>query len=233
MSDNGNRTRGPEPVAEVYPSAPLKAVAMEFYFAHLLDAQARFGNFQRRHAAVFPRVMMKDDDDPQGAILLLEESKERGVAISPTMFSIVTYRYGDGFEGFRKWAAPILEEVLQLLDIPSLTSIAYRYENVINVEGGTTAFDVVAFQLPKAGDQRPLGRDLFMSWKQPWAAGDVTIDLGAYNDHMHLDISARCRGPLPPGAALDAACEAHRAARHTFEALITPSFRDRLRRKPS
>lgn len=229
----GMTTNGEKKPGEVYPSAPLKAVAMEFYFAHLLDACSRFASFQRKHAAVFSRVVAKDPDDPHAAVFLLEDGRERGVAISPTMFSVVTYRYVDGFDGFIKWAAPFIEEALHVLDVPRFTSIAYRYENIIDVEGDLGAFDVFSLNLPKLSDQAPLGRDLFMSWKQPWSAGDITIDLGAYKDHMHLDISAKCSGPLEASAALAAVDNARQAAGRTFEMLITREFRERLRRKPS
>lgn len=235
---NTETERVPDPAPEVYPGAPLKAVAIECNFAPLLDAVQRFGAFQRRHAATFTRVALAESRDSRDSNLLLDEASGRGVAISPTLLSLVTYSYAGGFSEFAEWAEPFLTDALDLLDVPRFTAVVYRYENVVvmkGAEGAMSVDDVVRLPMPKhASVEASPPRDLVVSWTQPWPSGEVTVDVGSFSEpsgHMHIDISARRVGPLLRPDLLGAVKEAHDMARLTFEALVTPTFREHLRRE--
>jgi uncharacterized protein (TIGR04255 family) len=237
---NTEADRAPEPTPEVYPGAPLKAVAIECTFAPLLDAVQRFGAFQRKHATTFTRTTLADARDARDANLLLDEANGRGVAISASAVSLVTYSYAGGFAAFEKWSAPLLAEALDLLEVARFTGIVYRYENLVDMDAGSrklTVDDVLLVGVPRHGSVRASApKHLILECTQPWPLGEVTVDIGSFSDptaHLHIDISARRLGPLQRDEIAGAIREAHQMARLTFEELITPSFREHLRGRPS
>jgi uncharacterized protein (TIGR04255 family) len=227
----------PDPKTEIYPRAPLRAVAIELNFKPLLDAVQRFGAFQRRHSQTFTRTRLADPEESRDANLLLDEAGSRGVGISPSSLSFVTYSYDSGFEGFTEWSEPLMMEALDLLELSSFSDVAYRYENVVEMKIDQRVMsveDILRFQMPKHPSVAASPPStLVVTWTQSWPRGEVTVDVGCFGEpsvHTHVDISARCKGPLTRDELVDAIREAHRMGRLTFEEMITSDFREQLRR---
>lgn len=225
MTASESMTAQSAPV-EVYPGAPLVAVAIELRFRRTLDALARMGSFQRAHTE-FSKATSAEDDDPE-TVLLLDDPTDKGVAISPTMFSVITYSYREGFEGFRRWATPLLLEAQTVLDLQTFATVVYRYENLIDAVDATKLDRVLNVRLPTP-ETSMLGRSLYLGWEQEWPRGSVRVDISmspSDSPHLHVDISSRCRGPIDRGAIASALDEAHRMGRLAFEGLITAEFRE-------
>lgn len=229
---NTNDTnRVPEPPKEVYPSAPLRAVALECHFAPMLDAHARFGTFQRRHVDDLPSVNIPEDGTGTSApVLLLNTKASRGVAIAPSFVAVVTYSYVGGFNAFLEWAEPLLNEALDVLDQSRITAVTYRYENVIDYKSSVD--EVVRIGVPQTPGAKGPARGLAIEWTAPWPGGEVEVELGSFGEphsHLHLDITARRVGRFTRAGVAGALGEARSMGRLTFEALITPELRTRLR----
>ena len=138
-----NMTEGREPEAVVYPSAPLRAVAIEVTFPSLLDAISRFGAFQRRHTAEFDRLYETSGDEdvlpdgrefgrPRSTVLMGRGPEpERAVSIARDQLAVITYTYAMGFNGFASWGMPMLLEGLRDLSVDRIATVSYRYENRI------------------------------------------------------------------------------------------------------
>jgi len=224
---NQNELNIPSPPVEVYPGAPLRAVAIELRFRRTLDAVSRMGAFQRQHPE-FPRATVRDDNDSE-TVLMLDETPDKGVGISPTRLAVIDYVYSDGFRGFRRWAMPLLDHALQVLDISTFSGVLYRYENLI--EADATRFDQVLNVNFPTPEFAKAGRPRRIVWQQDWPKGDVIVYISTKPGALELDISSESRGPIGRSTIADAIDEAHRMGRYAFEALITPEFRDTIRRE--
>lgn len=228
------------PAVEVYPGAPLRAVAIEVYFPSMLDAYARLGAFQRRHAE-FGRLVLTEwpsRADHDHAAILFAQGQERALAVAFDHVAAVTYTYSEGFEGFRSWALPLLREALTDLEPRRIDKVRYRYENVIPLapENDLVLEPLFKLVLPRAAGAMDSVRNLHLYWKQTWPEGgavdvaldscDEAVDLGT----AQLHITAQCTGGVLDQIQ-ERVAEAHRMARGTFEALITPEYREKLRKK--
>lgn len=233
--DNSNA-----PALEVYPGAPLRAVAVELHFPALLDTYARLGEFQRRHSE-FDRLVFGDSSahiDDDSAAILFGKEKERALAVSLDRVAAVTYTYSEGFTGFKSWALPLLLEALSDIRPAHVVRVRYRYENVIPVpsEGEVLLEPKFTIVLPRGQGAEKSVRNLHLYWKQQWPEGGaVDIALDGCADMVEpgtiqLNITAQCAGG-PIADVEERVAEAHRMARSTFEELITPEYRDFLRRK--
>lgn len=226
--------------AVVYPGAPLRAVAIELSFQALLDAPSRFGVFQRRHLREFSRVVEPPDDERDAGrgderTMLLARDRNRAVSVARNQLSAITYTYDTGFAGFTKWAEPMLKEGLGILEVPieDVSTISYRYENRIRHK--TSEVDMASlFRLSLAApaEAGTTAKHLHLYWQQKWPAGTVEVDMTACpnvsEEVIRLNITSHVRRKDPE---LDAGISnAHRMARLTFEELITPEFREQLRR---
>src|ERR1700727_3132493 len=92
----------PEPEEVVYPLAPLRAVAIEVWFAPILDAFARLGAFQRRHRQEFSRLHENTGDHtemrldgreyerPRTALLI---GRDRAVLVARDHVAAIAYAY--------------------------------------------------------------------------------------------------------------------------------------------
>lgn len=242
----GGEHRKEEPPEEVYPGAPLRAVAMEARFAPLLDAHARFGAFQRAHAIDFDRLLFADSGDELGPDLdgtydaiLFSKSLARAVGIAPDGLAVVTYDYGSGFTGFMSWALPLLQEGLRALDVPRFTSVRFRYENAIstsatNQQNGVDLAPMFRVLLPRGDGAHAAVRNVHLFWKQMWPTGSVNVALDCCSDltgpdNADLTITGQCDGSIAASDVEAKIREAHRIARLTFEELITPEYREKLR----
>jgi uncharacterized protein (TIGR04255 family) len=230
MTDKTQPTLEHPPV-EVYPGAPLRAVAIEIFFPRTLDAVSRLGAFQRKRPE-FSNARLAHEDNDGETVLLLNESESKGVAISPTMLSVITYSYVGGFAAFAQWAHPILDEALSILELRAYTRVGYRYENVIDAVDARAFSRMFAIGLPMP-EGATAGAHAFVAWEQEWPNGDVFVDVSTSPDRppvVRLDVSAGRNGPVSPSERVAAIAEAHRMGRLAFEALITPEFREQLRR---
>lgn len=230
--------REPDPI--VYPQAPLRAVAIELQFEPLLDAQAKFGAFQRRHRSDFSRVVEAkgDDDRPRtGATMLMASDRSRAISVARDQVSAITYVYAHGFAGFTQWAVPLLQEGLEDLQVASLSSVSFRYEN--RIVHDTRAVDLsrlFRFSLAAPPEAQGTSRHVHLYWHQIWREGTVEVDLNACpsvsKSEIHLNITSHCGSAAFALIDLQSKIDdAHRIARLTFEDLITTSFRDALRAK--
>lgn len=234
--------QGDEPRAEVYPRAPLGAVAIEVYFPPLLDAFERLGRFQRAHAGEFTQLVLPDNlDTPtlrqRRTATLIHVKRDRALAFGRDMVVAITYAYRDGFRGFRDWALPFLHEVLQLLDTPRVERVRYVYENEIELadDKGVVEFaPTLRLQLPRGEGASAGVRHVHMGWTQVWPLGEVDVRLDCCDTSMEpgmldLGIGASCGGPFAVAELEPRITEAHRMARLTFESLITNDYREHLR----
>ena len=241
-----NMSEGREPEAVVYPGAPLRAVAIEVTFPALLDAVSRFGAFQRRHFADFDRLYEASGDDedvvpdgrefsrPRSTVLMGREPRERAVTIARDQLAVITYTYSTGFAGFAKWAMPMLREGLGDLAVERVKRVSFRYEN--RIPHDTRKLDLgslLRFSIPAPAEAGAF-QHVHQYWHQKWPDGIVRVEIDACpyvsGDEIHLNITAEHQarsGSLDDIEPL--LREAHRRARLTFEELITPPFRDRLR----
>jgi uncharacterized protein (TIGR04255 family) len=247
MSPNEPRTLQ-SPTVEVYPGAPLRAVAIEVIFPALLDAFPRFAAFQRRHRADFDHLheISGDEHDreevPDGrefacarSALLMGASRERAVTVARDQLAVITYPYASGFAGFRSWAMPMLREGLADLGVERFSRVSFRYENRIRHD--TTKLDlasVLRVSLPSPLEASAGGRHVHLYWHQPWTGGTVEIEIDACPHvsprEIHLNITAYHGARTGDLDEIDPLVqEAHRRARLTFEELITSRFRDELR----
>jgi uncharacterized protein (TIGR04255 family) len=235
---------GREPEAVVYPHAPLRAVAVEVRFSPLLDAFARFGAFQRRHNDDFGHVYEVSGDDrenlPKGREFARARSavlmgNERAVSVATDQLAVVTYKYPQGFNGFRSWALPLLREGLGDLGVERINGVSFRYENRINHDTHRVDLgSVLKISLSPPAEALAAVRHLHLYWHQKWPKGTVEVAIEGCphvsGDELHLDITAHCKTEPRSLDGLDALVrDAHRIARLTFEELITTSFHDSLR----
>ncbi len=226
------------PPRELYPGAPLRAVAMEVGFEGLLDAVSRMGAFQRTHRSTFPRLFGPEGDLRPSCLLLGED---RGVAVARDQVAVITYDYEKGYEELARWGVPLLGEALDTIGVRDLTLVRFRYENLVDT-GGEGTVDLGRFfrlALPRGpGAPGPVETaGLHVAWRQPWALGTVSVDLAmdeeaseGGDDVLVLGIVAERRGPIARGALAGALGEAHEMALWTFEELITDEYRETLRR---
>lgn len=236
-----------QPTAEVYPGAPLRAVAIEVYFPALLDAHARFGTFQREHAAEFDQLVFRridGDFDPEmdhpRVAVLLNQKMDRAIAIAADHLSVVTYTYAGGFAGFSSWGLPILRSAMKALEARALTRVCFQYENLISLgaTNGVALEPAFRIHLPRPGEAAAELNDLRMHWKHPWPNGHVDVSLDGYSDttpspqagQVSLTITGEHAGPFEVAGMDEAVAEAHRRARLTFEELITDEYRQALRK---
>jgi len=231
----------PEPPAEVYPGAPLQAVAMEVYFRGLLDALPRLAAWQRAHAASYEQLVVPVDEEaanPLRPVILISTQEKRGVAVAVNQLTTIAYDYAGGYQAFAAWGVPCLLEGLQLLEVHQATRMAFRYENVVSLPSGQLEIEqFFRILLPRP---EPVGGNtgsLALAWRYPWAKGEVAVDL-AIAPHpddskaraLLLTIVADRQRALAVGELEKGIDEVHRLARWTFERLITDEFRERLRK---
>lgn len=224
---------------ELYPGAPLRAVAMEVYFGGLLDAVARMGAFQRKHAGALPRLYAPERE-PHTPVLLLGE--DRGVAVASDQVAVITYDYAKGYDELVRWGVPMLDEALDTIGVAGeLARVRYRYENLVDTgrEGEVDLGSLFRIGLPRgSGAPGPVETgNLHVAWRQPWPGGVVAVDLAideeasdGGDDVLVLGIVAERQGPIARAGLAAALAEAHEMARETFEALITDELRATLRR---
>jgi uncharacterized protein (TIGR04255 family) len=189
------------------------------------------GAFQRGHVE-FPTARISNEDDDGQTVLLLDEAKTKGVAISSTMLSAITYSYVGGFATFQEWAKPILDEALAILDLPHYSGVAYRYENVIEGIDASALDRMVTIKLP-APATAFIGKRAYLHWQQTWPHGEVVVTIVALPEDsptVKIDISARHNEPVNPADLNRAIAEAHRMGRLAVEGLITNEFREQLRK---
>lgn len=234
--------QGDEPGAEVYPRAPLGAVAIEVYFPPLLDAFERLGRFQRAHASEYDHLVLPDElDTPtlrrRRAATLVHANRHRALAVGRDMVAAVTYAYPEGYPGFVAWALPLLREVLDNLDAKLVERVRYVYENEINLDhdnGDVELGSMLQLRVPRGHDSSTGLAHIHMFWTQNWPAGGVDVRLNCCDKSMEagtldLGIAATCGGRFATDALEPHIAEAHRMARATFESLITPEYREHLR----
>ena len=236
------------PPRELYPGAPLRAVAMEVYFSGLLDAVARMGEFQRRHARELERLYVPrgagtagGDADREGQRPVMLLGDDRGLAVANDQVAVITYDYAKGFEGFGAWGLPMLGEALDTVGVlGDLTRVRFRYENLIDT-GAYGTVDLGKFfriVLPRGpGAVGLVGSDVHLAWRQLWPNGVVSVDLSVDEDAgedgddvLVVSIVAERTGPIVRKELAAALGEAHEMALWTWEELITDEFRETLRR---
>lgn len=237
-----------DPEVLVYPGAPLRAVAIEVGFPPLLDAFPRFAKFQRRHPEFGTLYETSADDDgdmvpdghefarPRTAVLM--RGQERAVTVAREQLAIITYPYATGFAGFTGWALPLLREGLDDLEVGPIKRVSFKYENRIKHDVAKLDLGSIFKVAPPAPvDAKPGIRHAHLHWDQSWEGGSVAVEIHCCElvstDEVHLNITAHRRavsGNLDEIESL--VHEAHRRARLTFEELITPAFRDRLKSPP-
>ena len=231
------------PEALVYPGAPLRAVAIEVRFPALLDAVNRFAAFQRRHLAVYDRLYEAsgDQDAPDGREFsrpnsLVLMGRDRAVSIARDQLAAVTYPYQGGFPGFAEWALPTLREGLGDLGVERIAAVSYRYEN--RIQHDTRDIEIgrlLKLSLSAPTEAEPGLQHVHLYWHQKWPGGRVQVEFEACptvsTDELHLNITAHCSAPTGSLDEMEALVrESHRRARLTFEELITPAFREYLKK---
>jgi hypothetical protein len=225
-----------DPAVELYPGAPLEAVAIELTFPAVLDAHARFGSFHRKHRGEFGTVVFPGDVEPYDGerprtTLLLSDSSERAIAIGAEQIVAVAYNYKTGFAGFTSWALPLLAEAVAAIDVTP-NSARYRYENVVTLDDEMRFHDAFTIALPSGRGAEPQVSNVRLYWKQSWPNActvDVWLDnfkAVAKEGTVEMNIAGNSPITADVGAAVR---EAHRCARLTFESLITDTYRQKLR----
>jgi hypothetical protein len=167
--------------------------------------------------------------------VLMGRGRKRAVSIARDQLAVITYSYDDGFSGFLSWGLPTLREGLQDLDVGRVLGVAYRYEN--RIQQATRSFDLgslLTISLSPPTEVEKETRNVHLYWHQRWPQGEVEVDINACPhvsaEEVHLNITAYIAAPSGAVGDIETLVrEAHRRARLTFEALITPSFRDHLR----
>lgn len=228
---------------ELYPGAPLRAVAMEVYFPGLLDAVARVAELQRKHWAEFPRLYTPPAAAPPGAdpqpLLLL--GQDRGLAVASDQVAVITYDYADGFDELARWGFPKLREALDAVGVlGDVGRVRFRYENLIDTgtDGTVDLGQFFRIVLPRGpGATSDVQSDVHLAWRQVWPNGIVSVDLSVDEeggdggeDVLVMSIVAERRGPIAVAGVEAALREAHEMALWTWEELITDEFRETLRR---
>lgn len=234
-----------DPPSEVYPLAPLAAVAIEVHYKPLLDALDRFSAFQREHDEEYPHVVLPDDLGDvtlrrRRVATLVHESGDRAVAIGRDLVAVVTYDYENGFPGFSSWALPVLRKALDAIQPTRLERLRYVYENEIRAPDGSDLDlrSMFRIELPRDPNAEGTVHHLHLSWTQPWPTGKVHVRLDSCASSMEkgmidLTITSDCSWPTEETDIGNHVREAHRIARLTFEALITDAYRERLRKTRS
>ena len=234
------------PARELYPGAPLRAVAMEVYFPGLLDAVARLGELQRKHFQELGRLYVPRTELAEGAdldrhrpVLLL--GKDRGMAVANDQVAVITYDYAKGYDELVRWGLPMLREALDTVGVlGALTRVRFRYENLIDA-GTDGTVDLGRFfriVLPRGPGATPtVASGVHLAWRQVWPGGFVSVDLSVDDepgddgdDVLVVSIVAERPGPLALADLEEALGQAHAMALWTWEELITDEFRETLRR---
>ncbi len=246
----GSRQGDVQPAVEVYPNAPLRAVAIEARFPALLDAIPRFGVFQRRHISEYDRLYETelDDDDHltsgddesehRRSVMLLNRTRVRALSVARDRLTVITFSYL-GFVDFTAWAVPMLLEGLRDLGVENINRLNYRYEN--RIKRATREIDLgTIFRLslsPPPGAQSAT-RHVHLYWHQLWSEGTVEVAIDGCSDmsadELRFNITAHHKVREQGLDGIERlAAETHRRARLTFEELITPNFREELRGRSS
>ena len=234
--------------SEVYPGAPLKAVAIEVEYAPLYDARARIAQFQRDHSdfeisappaqqSLFGDGKLGSAAVPTSPLLLLNSASDRALSVSATRLAVVSYEYA-GFEKFTGWAMPLLRKALEAIDPPGLRGLKYKYENVIDLpsvdDRGVDLGSMFNIDLPPSPGGTHLLANVHLFWRTLWPSGTTLVSLDCCNDSyfdgtVQLNIAGECGGTVDLARIDVCVQEARMMARATFEHLITDAFRNRIR----
>ena len=128
----------------------------------------------------------------------------------------------------------MVREGLDDLGVERVVGVSFRYEN--RIQHDTKAVELGSLLRLSLASPKEAGATthVHLYWHQMWPDGTVEVDVEACprvsEKEMHINITAHC---VVASRALDDVAPttrvAHRLARLTFEELITPSFRERLK----
>lgn len=226
-----------QPKTEVYPGSPLYAVAIEVQYKPLLDALSKFGEFQRKHDADYPRVYLPDELTgslrTRRLATLVNDKQTHAVTVGRDIAAIVTYEYSDGHEGFTQWAVPLLQEVVATISPTRIDAIRYVYENRETVDDKLELRNFFRVVLPTNEEAKDGLKNVHLHWTRDWPSGRTHTRVDccetSTDGELEVKIVAEFTGPITPGDLKPPIEEAHRMARLTYEDLITDTKRSRLR----
>lgn len=228
-----------------YPNQQLMAVGLETFFRGRFSAQVNLPLVQKEFAERLPDLYVPNAKPGQAIALqpsqLCDEEQSRTLAIATNQASYVCKSAYPGFAAFSVEAIATLTKTLELLEIPVLQRVGYRYENEIGISRDEDELLPIDRVLSVKGlpDWCGGGRcnEVDLQFRRPWEGGSTGVRIAVENEKrdgrevLRITIVAICD---PAGGVAQLrrfADAAHQEAYATFEGMITDDFREFLQQE--
>lgn len=217
-----------------YPNQQLSSVSLETFFSGQFTVLSRLEKVQARVKERLPLLFVPNAESGEALALrpyqLRDVAGVESLAIALNQVTYVSFVY-PGYQTLAQTAVPLLAETLEILDVPELQRVAYRYENEIGLTRDEHEVlplsSILKLDMPSwCGDDFTAFE---LSWQKKWAKGQVgshaRVEQVNGVEVLKLTVVAVV---LPAGKTEDlrllADC-AHSEAVSCFESMITDEFR--------